>query len=199
MVRPAIDDSELMLRVRSGDQAAFGVLADRHRQRVLNVVYRFMGSGADAEDIAQEVFVRVYRARESYVVRAKFTTWLYTICRNTCLKEQARRRTRSSLEGSPMTGADHSAETVADTQAPSPLDSVLLDEQAAVAKRAIDALPDAQRMALILRKYESLTYEEIAGVMQCSARAVKSLLYRARVTLRNELAEYLDLGDAAEA
>lgn len=195
MGHSATDDVQLMLRVRSGDHAAFGVLVDRHKQRVLNVVYRYMGPGADAEDIAQEVFIRVYRARRSYVASAKFTTWLYTICRNTCLKEQARRRTRARLEGDPMSDGDRSAEIKADAYTPSPLESVLLDEQAKVARRAIEALPDAQRMALILRKYESLTYEEIAEAMRCSVRAVKSLLYRARVTLRRELAEYLELGE----
>ncbi|HQK94692.1 MAG TPA: sigma-70 family RNA polymerase sigma factor [Armatimonadota bacterium] len=198
MARLVIDDSELMLRVRSGDHAAFGVLVDRHKQRVLNVVYRYLGPGADAEDIAQEVFIRVYGARRSYVASAKFTTWLYTICRNTCLKEQARRKTRRALEGIPMGGTDHSAEVAADAQTLSPLEAVLLDEHAIVAKRAIDSLPEAQRMALILRKYEGSTYEEIAEAMHCSVRAVKSLLYRARVTLRRELAEYLELGEPSE-
>ena len=189
-------DVELMLRCQAGDESCFERLVERHKQQVLGLVYRFLGGPRNAEDVAQKVFLRVWRARRRYKPKAKFTTWLYAICRNTCFSELKKHRRMVipiSLSGEAASpdGAEHANE-IRDDAMLSPLEAGLRDEQAEMAKRAIDSLPDAQRMAVVMRCYEQLPYEDIALAMGCSAKAVKSLLHRARVNLRNSLAEYLE-------
>jgi len=186
-------DSELMLRFQAGEEACFEELVERHKQRVFRTAYRFLGVRQDAEDIAQEVFLRVYRARDTYEPRARFTTWLYAICRNTCFK---RLRKQS---GSPVSLSDEveledgsAPRQLADARAPSPLESALRDERAALVKQAIEALPTSQRMALVLCKYEGLSYAEIAEAIGRSEKAVKSLLHRARQNLKEMLAGYFE-------
>ncbi|MEW6358655.1 MAG: sigma-70 family RNA polymerase sigma factor [Planctomycetota bacterium] len=192
-------DKELMLGFQAGDESCFEQLIERHKQRVFSLVYRFLGGGPDAEDVAQDVFMRVYRAKGSYKPTAKFTTWLYAICRNTCFKElQKRRPIPIALPGEAEDTADDSIHQMGNRRPPSPSDSLLRDEQALVVKAAIDALPDAQRMAVILSKYDQLSYQEIAEVMECSAKAVKSLLYRAREGLRDRLAAYVQEGESGD-
>lgn len=190
-------DTELMLRFQAGDESCFEQLVDRHKQRVFGLVYRFLGGGSDVEDIAQEILVRVYRARKTYRPSAKFTTWLYTICRNTCFKEYRKRRL---VLVSDETGQmeDDIIYQMPDMHTPSPSESALRDEQALVVKAAIDSLPEAQRMALILRKYEQLSYQEIAQAMACSPKAVRSLLYRARGNLKEQLAGYMESDRSSE-
>jgi len=199
MQEPFDRDTELMLRCQAGDEACFEKLVERHKQRVFGLVFRFLGGRADAEDIAQEVFVRVYHARRSYTPRAKFTTWLYTICRNTCFKELRKRKhnTVSLSQETPPSG-EVLADRIAQPHTASPSAALLQSERVHVVKTAIDALPEAQRMALLLRKYDQLSYQEIAKAMGCSAKAVKSLLYRAKQNLRNSLAPYVEKGESSE-
>ena len=188
--RPATD-TDLMLRFQRGNDQAFERLVERHKQRVFNLVYRFLGARADTDDIAQEVFMAVYRARASYEPRARFTTWLFAIVRNTCYRELRRRAPRTlSLSQQAGQGGSPVAAFVADRRAPAGLDAVLKDERARAVKDAIDSLPDAQRMVVMLRRYEQLSYEEIAAAMGCSAKAVKSLLHRARANLKDRLADF---------
>ena len=184
-------DADLMLRFQQGDDRAFDQLVERHKQRVFNLVYRFLGARADTDDIAQEVFMAVYRARASYEPRARFTTWLFAIVRNTCYRELRRGGPRT-LSLSQQAGQDGSpvAAFVADDRAPSALASLLKDERARAVQRAIDSLPEAQRMAVLLRRYEQFSYEEIAEAMGCSPKAVKSLLHRARANLKERLADF---------
>ena len=182
-----------MLRFQNGEESCFKELVDHNSQRVYAVVYRLMGSVEDSEDIAQEVFLRVYRAKNNFKPTAKFTTWLFTICRNTCLKrlQKGKLNTVSLSEQTPGEHPDESPREIKDSRTPSPLEAALAQERAIAIKQAINRLPESQRTALILARFEQQSYEEIATVMSLSSKAVKSLLHRARVNLKESLQEYL--------
>ena len=186
-----------MVRVRGGDRAAFADLVECHQQRVVGTVARMLGSdAADAEDIGQQVFLRVWKSADRYEPTAKFTTWLYTITRNLVFNELRRRKHRptTSLDAAPGTdpGGLTAAARLEDLQAPSPDANLLQAELQEAISAAIARLPEAQRMAIILRRYEELSYEEIASVLHLTVPAVKSLLFRARALLRERLERYLD-------
>ena len=189
-----------MMRVRGGDRQAFGELVECHQQRVVGTVARMLGSdSADAEDIGQQVFLRVWKSAARYEPSAKFTTWLYTITRNLVFNELRRRKHRPvvSLESEPShdhTGRDDggSSARFEDSLAPSPDATLLQVELQEAINTAIAGLPETQRLALVLRRYEELSYEEIAAVLSLTVPAVKSLLFRARVLLREKLARYLN-------
>ena len=183
-------DISLMLRVRDGDEKAFEALVDRHKTRVFNLAYRFLGNATEAQDVAQEIFVKIYQARHTYEPTAKFTTWLYTIAKNTCLKSLARAHPTVSLDEEIGIGDDKVQRQVADPNMPTPSEQMLHREETDVVKSAIDALPEQQRMAVVLSRFDGLSYDEIAQVMGCSAKAVKSLLHRARVELKERLEKY---------
>ena len=177
-------DIALMLAFQNGDEPAFEQLVLKHQKAVLNVVYRYLGDRSRAEDGAQDVFIKVYRARHSYKPQAKFSTWLYRIAVNHCLNEL---RSRKSAPAGPAPIDDVLEENVAHTP-----DAGLnrADLQRAV-KEAIDALPENQRVAVILARYEELSYEEIAEAMQVSLEAVKSLLFRAKENLKLRLQKWV--------
>jgi RNA polymerase sigma-70 factor (ECF subfamily) len=187
-----------MMRVRGGDRAAFSDLVECHQQRVVGTIARMLsGDAAEAEDLGQQVFLRVWKSAPRYEPAAKFTTWLYTITRNLVFNELRRRKHRpvSSWHADPAhgeSGGIGAEERFEDLQAASP-DATLLEAEL---QQAIDAaiaqLPETQRLAIILRRYEELSYEEIAHVLKLTVPAVKSLLFRARGLLRERLAKYLD-------
>ena len=185
-----------MMRVRTGDRPAFGELVECHQQRVVGTVARMLGAdAADAEDIGQQVFLRVWKSAGRYEPTAKFTTWLYTITRHLVFNELRRRKHRpvTSLDADAFDGSasGNDAARLEDRQTPAP-DATLLQAELQVAiNAAIAQLPETQRLAVVLRRYEELSYEEIAGVLGLSVPAVKSLLFRARVVLRERLAHYL--------
>ncbi len=186
------EDIRLMLSFQGGTQASFEALVERNKARVYNLAYRFLGNHQDAQDTAQEVFIKIYRAKDSYKPQAKFTTWLYTICKNTCLKALRKRRpVVVSMQDNLELGEDTVTPQIADSSEPSPSGSILAREQESVVKDAIDSLPENQKMALILNRYERLSYDEAAHVMGCSVKAVKSLLHRAKLNLKEKLAEYV--------
>ncbi len=190
------EDSRLMLRFQAGEESCFEQLVERHKNRVFNLAFRFLGNYQEAEDIAQEVFIKVYRAKNSYRPDAKFTTWLYTICKNTCLKALRVKRPPSvSIDDTVELEEDTAAPQIPDPHAPSPSASLLHDEQAAVVKEAVDSLPAHQKMAVILCRYDQLSYEEVARVMGFSVKAVKSLLHRAKVHLKEKLKSYMANGE----
>jgi RNA polymerase sigma-70 factor (ECF subfamily) len=189
MDQPDIDIS-LMRRARDGDEKAFAALVDRHKTRVYHVAYRFLGNAAAAEDAAQEIFIKVYQARQTYEPTAKFTTWLYTIAKNTCLKSLTRAQPTVSLDEEIGTGDDKLKRQVADPNMRTPAQAMLEIEAADTVKAAIDALPEQQRMAIGLSRSGDLSYDEIAQVMGCSSKAVKSLLHRARTELAVKLHKY---------
>lgn len=188
-----------MMRVRTGDRHAFGELVECHQQRVVGTVTRMLGeNSADAEDIGQQVFLRVWKSAARYEPTAKFTTWLYTITRNLVFNELRRRKHRpvTSLDAEAwdgvFTGGSDPAAHLEDPQAPAPDATLLHAELQQAVSAAIAHLPENQRLAVVLRRYEELSYEEIAGVLGLSVPAVKSLLFRARVVLRERLASYLE-------
>ncbi len=176
-------DIGLMLRFQRGDEAAFEELVKRHTRGVLNLVYRYLGDAARAEDVAQDVFVKVYRARKKYEPKARFSTWLYRIAVNHCLNE-IRSRKNQPVGSQPI---DDLLEEPAGEHPDSRLSR---SELRRAVKTAIDALPENQRMAVILARYEDLSYDEIAEAMGLSLEAVKSVLFRAKENLKQSLSRF---------
>ena len=178
-----------MRLVGRDDMEAFEQLIERHQTLVAGTVARMLGSNSDVDDIAQQVFIRVWNSASRYVPRAKFTTWLLKITRNLVFNELRRnkRHTQVPLQTGP--GAEELP--IKDESNLSP-DILLLEiELQGAIEKAIMKLPDVQRMALILRRYEELSYEEIGEILDLSVSAVKSVLFRARAELRARLSKYL--------
>ena len=184
------EDVRLMRLVAGGDTSAFEKVIERHQALVAGTAARMLGSNSDVEDIAQQVFIRVWKSARRYVPRAKFTTWLLKITRNLVFNElrRARRRAQVPLQSDPA------AEEILlkDETNPAPDASLLENELRQAIEEAIMQLPESQRMALVLRRYEQLSYEEIAEVLDLSVPAVKSVLFRARTELRSRVSKYLD-------
>ncbi len=183
-------DVALMLRVKSGDIAAFEELVEIHQGPVIGTVGKMLGGYSDAEDIAQQVFVRVWKSAERYQPKAKFTTWLFTITRNLVFNEARRRKRKPTVSVEEREEESH--RIVEDVQTVSPDQNVLQAELEASVNKAIRELPEKQRMAVVLRRYEEMPYEEIGSILSISVPAVKSLLFRARAQLKDSLDKYLD-------
>jgi RNA polymerase sigma-70 factor (ECF subfamily) len=181
-------DVQLMLDVKAGDDASFNLLLQKYRTPLINFLFRMVRDSATAEDLAQEVFLRVYRARKRYSPSAKFTTWLFRIATNLALnsvRDNRHRQMDVSIDAS-----------VEDDEAPLqlPAREMRIDEhmierdRAEFIRQAISSLPEKQRAAVLLHKYEEMDYAEIAKILECSESALKSLLFRAYETLRVQLA-----------
>jgi len=183
------DDLRLMQLVGQGDTGAFEQLIEKHQALVAGTVARMLGSNSDVEDIAQQVFIRVWKSARRYVPRAKFTTWLLKITRNLVFNEMRRtkRRAQVSLQAEP--GVEDPP--LKDETNLAPDASLLETELQRTIEQAILQLPETQRMALVLRRYEQLSYEQIAEILDLSVPAVKSVLFRARSELRTRLSKYL--------
>ncbi len=183
-------DVDLMRRVREGDLRAFEELVEIHQRSVIGTVAKMLGSPTEAEDIAQQVFVRIWKSASRYEPQAKFTTWLFTITRNLVFNEVRRRQRKPTV--SVQEREETTRRIVEDTHGSSPDEEVLHAELEAAVDRAIEALPEKQRLAVILRRYEDMPYEEIGKILSMSVPAVKSLLFRARTELKQSLRKYLD-------
>jgi RNA polymerase sigma-70 factor (ECF subfamily) len=183
------EDVRLMRLVARGDTSAFEQVIERHQALVAGTAARMLGSNSDVEDIAQQVFIRVWKSARRYVPRAKFTTWLLKITRNLVFNELRRAKRRAQVPLQPDPGAEEIP--LKDETNPAPDASLLEDELQRAIEEAIMQLPESQRMALVLRRYEQLSYEEIAEVLDLSVPAVKSVLFRARTELRSRLNKYL--------
>jgi RNA polymerase sigma-70 factor, ECF subfamily len=183
-----VSSEELMLRIADGDESAFEALVLRYQTAVLNFIYRFIGDRTQAKDLSQEVFLRVWQAAKSYEAKAKFTTWVYRIASNLCLNElkSARRRRWLRFFQSGEEGGKTIEETLSDGS-PSTETLLLAKERTRQITEALQTLPENQRMAIILKRYDDLSYEEIARVIDCSVSAVESLLVRAKRTLQEKL------------
>lgn len=183
-------DIALMRRVSAGDFDAFEQLIQIHQRSVIGTVAKMLGSPTEAEDIAQQVFLRVWKSAARYEPQAKFTTWLFTITRNLVFNEIRRRQRKPTVSVEEREESTH--RVVEDTRGQSPDDELLRAELEAAIDRAIEALPEKQRLAVVLRRYEEMPYEEIGVVLSMSVPAVKSLLFRARTQLKESLQRYLD-------
>ena len=180
-------DAELMLRVKEGDGASFALLLDKHRSSVVHFLYRMIQNQAIAEELAQEVFLRVYRSRATYEATAKFTTWLFRIATHLALNSLRDGKHERMHERLDHDSFDQPVKQVSDTR-PSVEQSMVYQAKLAEVRRAIAMLPEKQRAAVLLHKYEEMEYTQIARVLNCSESAVKSLLFRAYETLRARLA-----------
>ena len=183
------EDVRLMRLIGRGDTGAFEELIERHQALVAGTVARMLGSNSDVEDIAQQVFIRVWKSARRYVPRAKFTTWLLKITRNLVFNELRRTKRRAHVPLQPELAAEDPP--VRDEMNLAPDASLLEVELQRTIEEAILQLPETQRLALVLRRYEQLSYEEIAEVLNLSVPAVKSVLFRARTELRSRLSKYL--------
>lgn len=196
------DDVRLMLQVRDGSAAAFEELVQRYQARLVGILEHLVPGQGQAEDLAQEVFMRVYRARENYQPTAKFSTWLFTIANNVASNAIRRivRRKEINLESSPsgqslVRPLENMAKEASGLMPARQLDRA---EVAEIVALAIQTLGERQRMALLLSKYEHMSYQEIGETMDLSTQAVKSLLSRARANLRDVLQPYIKAGTRPE-
>ena len=189
----SLSDADIMLRVKSGDQPAFEYLVQKYRRPMVSFMYRMARNAAAAEDLAQEVFLRVYRSRETYEASAKFTTWLYRIATNLAVNHA--RDTRHERPEVQVSLDEPDEETGTTFEVP---DASLNAEQAMVRRermmairKKVEALPEQQRLAVIMHKYQQMDYKQIAEVLKKSESATKSLLFRAYETLRDQLKEFI--------
>jgi RNA polymerase sigma-70 factor (ECF subfamily) len=191
-------DVQLMLDVKAGDEQSFALLLHRYRTPLVNFLYRMVRNREQAEDLAQEVFIRVYRARADYVPSAKFTTWLFRIATNLALnsvRDTRHQRMEVSLDAPITVDAEDGDERPLDVAEKNPnIEEHLVQEaQRDMIRHAIEKLPEKQRAAVLLHKYQELDYGEISKILECSESALKSLLFRAYETLRVELAPLVAL------
>ncbi len=187
------DDAEVMLRVKAGDETAFAYLVQRYRRPMVSFMYRMSHNAAAAEDLAQEVFLRVYRSRESYEASAKFTTWLYRIATNLAVNHA--RDTRHERPENMVSLDEPDEETGLTVDVPdgsaTAEETIMKRERMAAIRQRVQALPERQRTAVIMHKYQQMDYRQIADVLKLSESATKSLLFRAYETLRGQLKEFV--------
>jgi RNA polymerase sigma-70 factor (ECF subfamily) len=191
-------DVQLMLDVKAGDEQSFALLLHRYRTPLVNFLYRMVRNREQAEDLAQEVFIRVYRARADYVPSAKFTTWLFRIATNLALnsvRDTRHQRMEVSLDAPVTVDTEDGDGRPLDVAEKNPnIEEHLVQEaQRDMIRHAIEKLPEKQRAAVLLHKYQELDYGEISKILECSESALKSLLFRAYETLRVELAPLVAL------
>jgi RNA polymerase sigma-70 factor (ECF subfamily) len=193
---PTDYDAELMLRVKHGDLQAFEQLVQVYQHPIVNLAFRMLRDLDEAEDLAQNVFLRVFQSAPRYQVTAKFSTWIFTIARRLCLNE-IRRRGRhpaQSLDSSPSEDPEQAPRQYPDGKTFSPPQAFLHRELEQKIQEALAALPDKQRLAIALCRENELSYEDIARVLGCSVPATKSLIHRGRETLKDKLKPYLQSG-----
>jgi len=186
-------DAEIMLRARAGDQSAFDYLVQKYRRPMVSFMYRMARNAAAAEDLAQEVFLRVYRSRASYEASAKFTTWLYRIATNLAVNHaRDTRHERPEVQVSLDEPDEESGTKLELLDANLTAEQAMLRRERMLAIRSkVDALPEQQRLAVIMHKYQQMDYKQIAEVLKKSESATKSLLFRAYETLREQLKEFV--------
>ena len=191
----AEQDLRWMERVKQGDTNAFQSLVEAWQRRIVGTIGKMLGDDLDAEDLAQQVFIRVWKSAPRWEPTAKFSTWIFKITRNLVYNEFRRRGRHPVQSLDRKVGSDEDDPRplqVADPGVKTPDTALLDNEMQAAIQRAIDELPEAQRMAIVLRRYDDIPYEEIGEILDLSVPAVKSLLFRARTELRKKLAQYLD-------
>ncbi|OGS20562.1 MAG: hypothetical protein A2252_09900 [Elusimicrobia bacterium RIFOXYA2_FULL_39_19] len=181
------NDIELMLKVKTGDLSAFDLLLDSYEKPIINFIYRYIGSREDAEDLAQEVFLKVYRAVPYYEPRSKFSTWLFRIAHNVSIDYLRKNRNKRTLQVSQNNPDEE--EKIRELYNPDEPGAETLLENKQVREKVnslLAKLPDKQKTALILRIYDDKSYLEIAAILACSVPAVEALIFRARETLKKQ-------------
>ena len=188
-----LSDAEVMLRVKAGDESAFAYLVQKYRRPMVSFMYRTARNAAVAEDLAQEVFLRVYRSRESYEASAKFTTWLYRIATNLAVNYTRDTRHERAENAVSLDEPDETTGLTPDVPDNSLTaeETMLRRERMAAIRRRVQGLPERQRIAVIMHKYQQMDYRQIADVLKLSESATKSLLFRAYETLRTQLREFV--------
>jgi RNA polymerase sigma-70 factor, ECF subfamily len=186
-------DADIMLRVKTGDQSAFDYLVQKYRRPMVSFMYRMARNSSAAEDLAQEVFLRVYRSRETYEPSAKFTTWLYRIATNLAVNHaRDTRHERPEVQVSLDEPDEETGTTIELPDATPNAEQVIVRRERMLAiRRKVEALPEQQRLAVIMHKYQQMDYKQIADVLKKSESATKSLLFRAYETLREQLKEFI--------
>ena len=187
-------DVDLMQRVRDGDAVAFRELFAKYSEAVVNFAYRFVNSRPRAEELAQDAFLQIYRARARYEAKARFTTYLYRVVTNLCLNELRRfdyQGKTEPLEGRPLENGEEGSRELPDRSLPEIEDLLAGAETGVRIKKVLDRLPPNQKSALLLSRVEGLSYQEVAECLEITESAVKSLIFRATQTLREELADLL--------
>ena len=189
----ALSDVDMMLRVKTGDESAFAYLVQKYRRPMVGFMYRMCHNPSTAEELAQEVFLRVYRSRTSYEPSAKFTTWLYRIATNLAVNYARDTRHERPENTVRLDEPDQETGTTPDLADASinAEEQILKNERLAAIRGKVNALPERQRMAVIMHKYQQMDYREIASVLKLSESATKSLLFRAYQTLREQLKEFV--------
>jgi RNA polymerase sigma-70 factor (ECF subfamily) len=187
-------DIRIMLRVRADEPGAFEELVELYQRRLVAVMHHLVGTVEEAEDLAQEVFLRIYRSRKKYRARAKLSTWLFTIANNLALNFLRSRKRKPTVplnlrDSGPL--GPRPAEQLVRDKANQPVQRIQQEELAAVVRQALEGLNERQRMAVVLNKFEDMNYAEIADVMGLTVKGVKSLLSRARANLRTVLQDYI--------
>src|SRR5271157_787904 len=188
-----LSDAEVMLRVAAGDDGAFDYLVEKYRRPMISFMYRMTHNQAVAEELAQEVFLRVYRSRESYRADAKFTTWLYRIATNLAVNHARDTKYERAAQNVYLDVPDEETGTTPELadETPSVEQRLLRDERMAAIRKHVMALPERQRMAVLMHKYQGLDYKQIGEVLKLSESATKSLLFRGYQTLRERLKEFV--------
>lgn len=188
-----LTDAEVMLRVRAGDEQAFAYLVQKYRRPMLSFMYRMARNQAAAEDLAQEVFLRVYRSRETYTANAKFTTWLYRIATNLAVNHARDTRHERPEVSVSLDEPDTETGLMPDLPdgTPNVEENLLRRERLAAIRSHVQALPERQRMAVVMHKYQGMDYRQIAEVLHLSESATKSLLFRAYESLREKLKDFV--------
>lgn len=186
-------DAAIMLRVAEGDEAGFNYLAEKYHRPMISFLYRMVGNHAVAEELAQEVFLRVYRARSSYRAEARFSTWLYRIATNLAVNHARDTKHERTAQTVYLDAADEETGTTPDLadDDPSAEEQMLRDERMAAIRKHVMALPERQRMAVLMHKYQGMDYRQIGDVLKLSESATKSLLFRAYQTLREKLKDFV--------
>jgi RNA polymerase sigma-70 factor (ECF subfamily) len=189
----AVSDADVMLRVKAGDEAAFSYLVQKYRRPMVGFMFRFCHNPSAAEELAQEVFLRVYRSRTTYEASAKFTTWLYRIATNLAVNYARDTRHERPENTVRLDEPDQETGTTPDLadDALSAEEQLLKRERLAAIRSKVNALPERQRVAVVMHKYQQMDYREIAAVLKLSESATKSLLFRAYETLREQLKEFI--------
>ncbi|MFO1020284.1 MAG: RNA polymerase sigma factor [Planctomycetales bacterium] len=190
-------DTRLMMRVKRGDEAAFAVLVRNYQERLVNILFHLVGDQQTAEDLTQEVFLRVYRARLSYEPTARFSTWLFHITHNVAHNSRRSKFRRKEVTLPPQdTGPNpNQSQLLAEKSALMPSRVIDKREMCRIIQAAIDSLNERQKMAVLLHKFEQMSYQDIADTMELTPAAVKSLLARARECLREKLLPFVGRGE----